>query len=454
MVIRTDLLSPWIMECLMGLKVCVLGAAKSGHATVNLALSEGFQVYLSDERKLDDKQELMDRGVIVYDGGFSDDLLDIDFAWIVKNPGIPENHPFIKKMAEKQFIINEMEFAQRFVVRWKLGAITGTNGKTTTTSMLGEILKKAKSFGFVAGNIGIPLSTVVEANQNKRKGFGAVEVAAFQLVNTKDFHPHVATIVSLAPDHLDVFESEEDYYNAKWKIVENLDADDYFILNIDDPMILKTKKDTIAKIITVSVKSEADVMIVNGKVMYQNEVLFIPGKMHVVGSHNITNAMIAAAMARCLGVKARTIQKVLHNFMGVEHRIELVDEVNGVKYYNDSKGTNPQSTKVAIKAFDQPIILLAGGYDKKLSFDDVVDAKDNIQDIIVFGQTKHILKESFKDAIVVDDLEQAFNKAVELAKPGDIVCLSPACASYDQYKNYEQRGNHFKALVAALRKND
>lgn len=438
----------------MGLKVCVLGAAKSGHATVNLALAEGFQVYLSDERLLDDKQDLVHRGVTVYDGGFSNELLDIDFDWVVKNPGIPQTHPFIQKMAARHFIINELEFAQRFARRWEIGAITGTNGKTTTTSMLGEILKKAKSFGFVAGNIGIPLSNVVEANRHKKYGYGAVEVAAFQLVNTKDFHPHVATIVSLAPDHLDVFKDEAEYYDAKWKIVENLDADDYFILNIDDPIILKTKKETIAKIITVSVKSDADVMIVNGKVMYDNEVLFVPAKMHVVGAHNITNAMIAAAMARCMGVKAKTIQKVLHAFMGVEHRIEFVDEVNGVKYYNDSKGTNPQSTKVAIKAFDQPIILLAGGYDKKLGFEDVVDAKSNIKDIIVFGQTKDKLKAEFENAYVVDDLEQAFKKAVEIAKPGDIVCLSPACASYDQYVNYEQRGAHFKALVAALRKND
>jgi UDP-N-acetylmuramoylalanine--D-glutamate ligase len=438
----------------MGLKVCVLGAAKSGHATLNLALAEGFQVYLSDEKKLEDKQALMDRGVVVYDGGFSEELLEIEFDWVVKNPGIPQHHPFVQKMAKRHFIVNELEFAQRFVVRWQIGAITGTNGKTTTTSMLGEILKKAKNFGFVAGNIGIPLASVVEANRSKKHGYGAVEVAAFQLVNTKDFHPHVATIVSLAPDHLDVFDTEEDYYNAKWKIVDNLDEDDYFILNIDDPLILKTKKDTIAKVITISVKSEADVMIVDGKVMYQREVLFIPERMNVVGIHNITNAMIAAAMARCMEVKAKTIYKVLHSFMGVEHRIEFVDQVDGVKYYNDSKGTNPQSTKVAIKAFDQPIILLAGGYDKKLGFDDVVAASSNIKDIIVFGQTKDKLKAEFKDAVVVEDLEQAFNKAKQLAKPGDIVCLSPACASYDQYQNYEQRGAHFKALVAALRKND
>ncbi len=438
----------------MGLKVCVIGAARSGYATARLALDEGYHVILTDERVLDDKDEIVKKGAIVYDGGFNKDLIHMNFDWVVKNPGVPQHHPFVIEMAKNNFIANEMEFAQRFVAKWKLGAITGTNGKTTTTSMLGEILSRFTSFGFVAGNIGIPLSVVVDENRNRQHGYGAIEVAAFQLINTKNFHPHVATIVSLAPDHLDVFKSENEYYDAKWRIVDNLTSDDYFILNIDDPIILKTKKNTIAKVITISIKSEADVCIKDGFVMYQKHVLFEPKKLNVVGDHNITNAMIAGIMAYCMGVKPKLIQKSLHQFMGVPHRIEYVDTINGVKYFNDSKGTNPQSTRVAIEAFEQPIILLAGGYDKKLSFDDLKSMDSLLKHIIVFGQTKDILKETFPRAIVVDNLEEALYKAKELAIKGDIVCLSPACASYDQYKNYEIRGEHFKNIVAMLKQSD
>ena len=454
MVIRTHLFSIGSMERVMGLKVCVIGGARSGYATARLALDEGFHVVLTDERVLDDKEDIVKRGAIVYDGGFHHDLIHMNFDWVVKNPGVPQHHPFVIEMAKNNFIANEMEFAQRLVPHWKLGAITGTNGKTTTTSMLGEILKQATSFGFVAGNIGIPLSVVVDENRNRKHGYGAIEVAAFQLINTKHFHPHVATIVSLAPDHLDVFKSEKEYYDAKWRIVDNLTSKDYFILNIDDPLILKTKKNTDAKIITVSTKSEADVHIDNGKVNYQKHVLFEPDKLQVVGEHNIINAMIAGIMAFCLGVKPKMIQKVLHQFMGVPHRIEYVDTINGVDYYNDSKGTNPQSTRVAIEAFEKPIILLAGGYDKKLSFDEIKALESKLKHIIVFGQTKDVLKETFTDAIVVENLEEALYKAKELAVEGDIVCLSPACASYDQYKNYEIRGEHFKDIVAMLKQSD
>lgn len=440
------------MERIMGLKVCILGAARSGCASAKLALDQGYHVVLTDERELENKDDLVEQGIVVYDGGFHNDLLDMDFDWVIKNPGIPEHHPFVKEMAKHYFIVNELEFAQRFIPKWKLAAITGTNGKTTTTAMLGDIFKKATSFGFVAGNIGVPLSTVVKEERHRKMGYGAIEIAAFQLVNTKKFHPVASTIVSLAPDHLDVFKNEKEYYDAKWKIVENLTQNDTFVLNLDDINIIRTQKPTSAKIMTVSQHNEADVMIVNNKAVVNKKVLFDVDKLHVVGKHNITNALIASALAYVMGIKPKHIQKALHSFMGVEHRIEFVDEVNGVKYYNDSKGTNPQSTRVALEAFDQPVILIAGGYDKKITFEEVSDVSHKIKHIVVYGQTKDQLKETFDNAYVVDDLEQAFKKANELAQSGDIVCLSPACASYDQYKNYEERGKQFKALVHSLRK--
>mgnify|MGYP001081102638 CR=1 FL=1 len=436
----------------MGLKVCVIGAAKSGTATARLAIDEGFHVVLTDERMLEDHQELTEMGVIVYDGGFNLGLIDQDFDWVVKNPGVPNHHPFVVAMAKKNFIANEMEFAQRLVPQWKLGAITGTNGKTTTTAMLGEILKLGTSFGFVAGNIGIPLSVVVDENRHRKHAYGAIEVAAFQLINTRHFHPHVATIVSLAPDHLDVFKNVKEYYDAKWKIVDNLKPSDFFILNIDDCTILKTKKSTDAKIITVSVKQKADAWIQDGKAILNDVLLFDTKKLKVVGTHNITNALIAASMAFCMGIKPKYIQKALHGFKGVPHRIEYVDTVDDVMYFNDSKGTNPPSTKVAIEAFDRPVILLAGGYDKKLPFDELLPLLSKIKHMIVFGQTKHQLKELFPQAIVVNDLDEAVKQAHNMAIKGDIVCFSPACASFDQYDNFEQRGEHFRKLVEELRK--
>lgn len=431
--------------------VCVLGGARSGSWAAKLAVKKGFQVILSDEGHLSNKAELEALGIRVYDGAFEASLLDMDFVWVIKNPGIPDFHPFIKKMASKFEITNEVEFAQHFVPSWELVAISGTNGKTTTTQMCGDILAAGKTLGFVAGNIGVPLSQVVYEHPNVTQAYGAVEMAGFMLSNTKHFQPKVATLVSLAPDHLDVYPTLEAYYEAKWKVVENLRKDDYFLLNIDDPIIMETYVKHGGQDITVSLDQEANVCIKNKQVVFKGLPLFEVDKLKVLGEHNLMNAMLAATAAACLGVEPTIIKSVIEDFRGVEHRIEYVSEVKGITYYNDSKATNPQSTMVALAAFEKPVILLAGGYDKKIAFDELLVYQDKIKHVIVFGETKYILKETFKDAYVVEDLKEAVKQAVELGEVGDMVLFSPACASYDQFTNFEERGRTFKDLVHQIK---
>lgn len=433
--------------------VCILGGALSGTWAAKLAIAKGFAVYLTDERPLNNKAELEALGVRVFDGGFHQALIHRGFKWVIKNPGIPDAHPFVQAMANQHRIVNEVEFAQHFVPHWNLIAISGTNGKTTTVEMCGAILKAGTPFGFVGGNVGVPLSEVVYEHPDLEQADGAIEMAGFMLSNTYDFHPRVATLVSLAPDHLDVYPSVEAYYDAKWKVVENLRADDYFIHNLDDATIKVTYRPHQGQVITLSQKEAADVMLVDNQVMMDGVVLFDVRDLQVLGAHNITNAMIAATAATCLGVKPIIIQKALRAFQGVEHRIEYVDTVEGIKFYNDSKATNPESTQVALQAFEKPVILIAGGYDKKISFDILKAEVHRMKALVVFGQTKQLLKASFPMAHVVDDLQAALRLAYDLAQAQDVILFSPACASYDQFTNFEARGRYFKDLVHQLKSN-
>lgn len=430
-------------------KVLVIGAAKSGIAVSKLLASKAYEVYLTDAKEIKEKDELEKLGIKVYDNGHPDFLRDLDYEFIVKNPGIPYHVPFVNHFVLKNVrILNEIEVASSFV-NYSYGVITGTNGKTTTTTLLGEFLKTLNPLNEAVGNIGLPLSDIVIAHGDEKLKM-AVEIAAFQLLGIEKFHPEVAVCLNLTPDHIDYFKSLDAYYKAKMLVYQNMSGDDWFLLNIDDEEILKYAQDIPCKVISYSMKKDADLCLKGDLVYLFDEVLFDAKTLKLVGVHNLQNAMVAACMAYKMGVSIQDIQRVIAEFKGVSHRIEFVREVNGVRFYNDSKGTNPDSTIVALKAFEKPVYLLAGGYDKKTGFDSIKPYLNNVKKMYVFGQTKEQLKALYPEAIVVNDLKEAFDNAVSDSQSGDVVLLSPMCASWDQFPNFEVRGDYFKQLVNKL----
>jgi UDP-N-acetylmuramoylalanine--D-glutamate ligase len=369
----------------------------------------------------------------------------------VKNPGIPHTNPFVLGFVNQgYFIYNEIQIALKYADSYQIGAITGTNGKTTTTSLLGEMLKRKDSRNVACGNIGLAMSEVVFQNGNVSIDC-ALEIAAFQLIGCDTFKPRISTILNLAPDHLDVFSNPEEYYQAKCRVYMNQDQNDVYLRNIDDENIVRLTQDVKAKTYNYSLNKTTDIYI-NGDFVYFKEIeLFNYTKLRVPGKHNISNAMVAASMAYLMGVQITDIQSVIEEFRGVEHRLEYVDTINEVDYYNDSKATTAESTVVALQAFDQPVILLAGGYDKKTGFEVLRPYLSKIKTLIAFGTTRNQFKDLFPNTILVNDMKEAVKLAHSMAIIKDKIVLSPACASYDQFENYEQRGQLFKSYVNSLK---
>lgn len=430
------------------MRALVIGAALSGISASKLLVKKGYEVYLTDMKTIAAKKDLEALGIKVYDGGHPDSLKDLDYDLIVKNPGIKPTVPFVKYFCDKGYpLLSEIEIALRYG-NFSYGAITGTNGKTTTTTLLGEFLKKIDKDAKACGNNGYPLCDIAAEYEGKDLHL-AIEIAAFQLLGCPHFHPTVSVCMNLTPDHLDYFKDVDDYYRAKMLIYKNQSDDDWFLLNLDDENICALVTDVKCRIVTFSVKKDADLTVRgDGVYLFDNE-LFKLSDLKLPGVHNLYNAMVAAAMAYKLGVSIADIRDVLRNFKGVRHRLEFVKEVAGVKYYNDSKGTNVDATKVALSAFDK-VILLAGGYDKKTGFQDIIPYLDHVKEMYVFGATKDELKKIYPEAVVCTGLKEALTKAHSSAKAGDIVLLSPMCASWDQYANFEERGDEFVKLVESL----
>ncbi len=432
------------------MRYLVIGAAKSGTAVSKLLASNGNEVWLTDKNAIAEKEELSTLGIKVYDNGHPDILFDTNFDVIVKNPGIKYDVPLVKHFLKLGIpIINEIEVALSYAPNYRYGAITGTNGKTTITTILGELLKKGNRDSYTCGNIGLPISDIV-LKEGDRDINLAIEIAAFQLIGCPSFHPVVSVCTNLSPDHLDYFESLEAYYKAKMLIYKNQREDDWFILNVDDEMLIKYAKEVPCKIITCSTEKEADLCVRDEVVYLFDTPLFVATDLKIPGKHNLKNAMMAAAMAYKMGVKPEDIKQVLSNFTGVRHRLEYVGKINGVSYYNDSKGTNPAAAKVALEAFDE-VIILAGGYDKKTGFDEIMPYLNRIKKMYVYGATKDKLKAIYPEAVVCKDLKEATIRAKDEAKEGDIILLSPMCASWDQFKDYEERGDFFVDLVETFK---
>ena len=429
-------------------KVLVIGGARSGCAVAKLLAKHHYHVILTDQNEVKEKEELAQYGIEVLDQGHPDDLKNSTYAFVVKNPGIPYHAPFIAYFVEHNVTIyTEIEIAYRYAKRFTYGAISGTNGKTTITSILHELLQYNKK-ALVAGNIGIPLSECVLQYEEEEKQV-ALELSNFQLLGCETFHPHVSVVCNLSADHLDYMKSEEAYYQSKMKIFENQTKDDFFLRNVDDPLVMKYAQNIPATIIDFSlVRDDVDLYIKDGNVYLNDILLFAIDTLKIVGSHNVSNAMVAACMAYKMGVRIVDIQNGLANFQSVEHRLEYVAEKDGVLFYNDSKATNPEAVVPALNAFEKNIILLAGGYDKQLPFTILKPFDDKVKMCYTFGQTQNAFKNIFTHVQTCDTMESAFRHAVALANKGDVIVLSPACASYDQFASYEQRGDVFKQYVS------
>ncbi len=432
------------------MRALVIGAARSGLAIANLLRQHAYEVVLTDLKKVTEKEQLQEVGIVVFDEGHPEELLNQSFDLIIKNPGIPHTSPFVQALrSQGYFIYNEIEIASR-LVNYTIAAITGTNGKTTTTSLLEAMLKRKDERNLACGNIGLAFSEVV-AKHGDVKLDVAMEIAAFQLLGCDRFKPKISVILNLAPDHLDVFGEVSSYYAAKCRIYQAQDENDFFLRNLDDENIVRLTQDVKTQVLSFSLHQKADIYLRNGWVYFKEEKLFEVALLKITGMHNVSNAMVAASMAYLMGVDVLDIRAVCAEFTGVEHRLEYVTTINGVRYYNDSKATTAESTEVALRAFDSNIILLAGGYDKKTGFDILRPHLHRLKALYTFGVTREQFKKLYSDSIIVDTMEEALNQAHAIAEAGDVVLLSPACASYDQFDNYEQRGKMFKAFVHALK---
>ncbi len=434
-------------------KVLVIGAALSGISVARYLNRKGYEIYLTDARKIEEKKELEEAGIKVYDEGHPDFLKDLEYEFIVKNPGIRYTVPFVRYFADKGVsILNEMEIALNDQPQIKLGAITGTNGKTTTTTMLGVMLKTLNPDNGYVGNMGIPLCDFFEEHDGQQLSL-AIEIAALQLIGCPSFHPQVSVIMNLTPDHIDYFGDVDTYYKAKTLIYKNQDENDYFIRNVDDENVVSYCTDVKCQVIDFSlVRTDTDLHIENRKAYYKDIELFDLDKFRLPGMHNVENAMIAGCMAYLLGVKVEDIRNILENFPGVEHRIEYVETINGVRYFNDSKGTNVDSTIMALKSFDCPVHLLVGGYDKKTGFAGLKPYLGKVKTMYAYGDTKMQFTELHDDVRLYENMFEALQAARENAREGEVVLLSPACASWDQFPNYEVRGKQFKEMVRSFPK--
>ena len=439
-------------------KVLVVGLARSGMAAIKVLSKLGAKLSLSEIKQPseEEKKILQELNVEILSQDMS--VFEKDFDYVVKNPGVSPTGAIVKRLNERHIpIITEIELAFQVAKPQHYIAITGTNGKTTTTTLVYEILKQAyKDKALVGGNIGTPLcELVLDYDLMNNEGYYiSLEISNHQLVDIDTFRPQISTIINLTPDHLETMGSLENYYKSKTEVYRNMKDDDIFIFNSDDKLIKEysTKYPIHCKIQDFSLtRNDTYAYLQDDYIVVNNEKVLPLSAIKIVGIHNVQNVIISVIAAKALNISNKDIQEAISNFNGVEHRIEFVKEINGVRYYNDSKGTNTDATITAIKAFKDNIILLVGGYEKGLSMDEMRKYMSTVKKVIGFGLSgKRIANDLVDDPIVVTTLDEAVKQAYELAKPGDTVLLSPTTSSYDQYANYEQRGKHFKKLVNEL----
>lgn len=445
---------------LSGKRVLVVGLARSGMAAIRVLKKLGAEVTLSESKKKDDIKEigfLNENNVEIVGQDMA--VFERDFDFVVKNPGVPYRSPMMQKLQERNIpVITEIELAYQVAKPQHYIAITGTNGKTTTSTLTYEILRRAfPGKAHLCGNIGIPLCEIVMENGLMEEGghYIALEISNFQLVNIDKFRPEVATIINLTPDHIDFMGSLDNYYKSKTEVYRNMAGNDVFLLNADDPVVKEYTDRYPVKCAKESFSTDsqsADCIAKDGYLEIKGEKIIPLNAIKIVGKHNLQNVMIAVSAAKAIGISNDVILEAVSSFKGVEHRIEFVREIDGVKYYNDSKGTNTDATITALKAFDRGVILLVGGFEKGLPMDEMKKHLGCVKKIIGFGACGARLVHDLvgEDGIVVTTLDEAVAEANKIAESGDTVLLSPTTSSFDQYTCFEERGDHFKKIINAL----
>ena len=441
-------------------RIVILGAGESGAGAAVLAKKEGFDVFVSDMSTINDKyKKILNDHNIEWEEGHHTEEKILNASEIVKSPGIPKEAPMIKKVMEKGIhIISEIELASRYT-NSKMVCITGSNGKTTTTSLIYHIFKEAGYDAGLAGNIGKSLALQVAEDPHE---YYIIELSSFQLDNMYDFHANIAILLNITPDHLDRYDfCMQNYVDAKMRIIQNQTENDSFIYWNDDPIIKKEleKYDIKAIVFPFSELKE------NGSIGYIEEGKYIIEKptpfnmeqeeLSLSGKHNIYNSLAAGIATNIAGIKKEVIRKSLSDFPGVEHRLEKVTKVGGVQYINDSKATNVDACWYALESMKTPTILIVGGKDKGNDYDAIKPlVKEKCVGLVYLGADNKKLHDNFDNmGIPVRDthsMKECVQACYEMAKPGDTVLLSPCCASFDLFKNMEDRGEQFKTLVRNL----
>ena len=443
----------------------ILGAGRSGIAAAKLLKRNGARVFLSDgsdkdKLKFFDEEVLKENGIEFELGVHSDRIYENDI--FIKSPGIPPDSEVIQNAVRlNKKIYSEIEAAYRFC-KCPVIAITGTNGKTTTTVLTGEIFKNAGYDTKVCGNVGLAFSEVV--SDTDENSIVILEVSSFQLEDTEEFRPRVSVMMNITPDHIDWHGSFKNYLRAKIRILKNQSGDDLAVINYDDEILREAVKGTEVRKAFFSIKEnlidrkiEAGSFTDKGRIIYFDkaknieEEIMETREIIIRGNHNLYNSLAAVISARAFEIKKEIVCDTLKSFQGVEHRIEFVREINGVKYYNDSKATNIDSLIVALESFEKNIILILGGREKGNDYSAVDKlVKERVKEIISIGESRERISDHFSKNIKVTEVysfEEAVNKAAQSGMSGDIVLLSPACKSFDMFDSYEHRGKEFKRLV-------
>ncbi|MBJ6744995.1 UDP-N-acetylmuramoyl-L-alanine--D-glutamate ligase [Streptococcus sp. 121] len=440
-----------------GKKIIVLGLARSGRAVALLLDKLGAEVTVNEGQALEESpqaRELVEKGIRVVAGGHPLELLEEGFELMIKNPGIPYSHPMVTAAKSKGLPIwTEVEVASRVYPHSLIG-ITGSNGKTTTTMMVAAILEEAGSQPVLAGNIGFPASEVLpEVGADQQV---VMELSSFQLMGVEEFHPHIGVITNILPSHLDYHESFEEYIQAKWTIQAQMTQDDFLILNGDQALSQELAPGSKAQVLIFSTKEKVNgAYLEQGDLVYQGERIMAAADLGVPGEHNIQNALAAILVTKLLGIDNQVIESALSRFSGVRHRLQEVGTVDGIQFYNDSKSTNILATQKALSGFDNArVILIAGGLDRGNDLSDLLPDIQGLKALVTLGQVGPRLELLAQEAGVASHPAQevvaATKLAFELAEKGDVVLFSPANASWDMYKNFEERGEVFLAAVKEL----
>lgn len=449
------------MDSLSGKKVTVIGAARSGIAVAPLLQSKGADVFVSDSapaEKLVKESELLQSYGIPFETGKHSNRV-YECSLVVLSPGVPSNAPVVEEARRRKIpIVSELEVASWFC-KGSIIAITGSNGKTTTTTLIGKILSDAGVKHVVAGNIGTAFSSVVSSVDEET--LVVLEVSSFQLDHIQSFKPWIAVLLNVTPDHMDRYEHRMELYAAsKARIFENQTPHDVLIYNVDDEWTNRVVHSARSQKLLLSIEGTVNkgAMLVERMIRasVNNEWIDVitTNELGMKGMHNVYNAMAATLAALVCGVEIESIRTTLRTFRGVEHRLEFVRELDGVQYYNDSKATNVDSVRYALQAFDQPIVLLLGGRDKGNDYSVLMElVRQRVKAIVAIGESAEKVEKAFLGCTVVKratSMDEAVSVARFLAVPGDVVLLSPACASFDWFQNYEHRGQVFKDLVQKL----